>query len=89
MSYPTPMDVAEAEDRESMTDPFEDELAKCSVLYTENLVTEREALIAELATAKAQLTIVNDQLCRDQARLAEAMRLLAKEGIHMDDHGCW
>lgn len=75
MSYPTPMDVAESEDREAMTDPFADELAKCSVLYTQNLVAEREALIAELATAKA--------------RLAEAMRLLAKEGIHMDDHGCW
>jgi hypothetical protein len=23
------------------------------------------------------------------ARLAEALRLLAQEGIHMDDHGCW
>ena len=47
MTYPTPMDVAEAEDREAMTDPFADELAKCSVLYTENLVAEREALIAK------------------------------------------
>ncbi|CAK0777820.1 hypothetical protein CCP3SC15_580025 [Gammaproteobacteria bacterium] len=55
MSYPTPMDVAETEDREAMTDTFADELAKCSVLYTENLVVEREALIAELATAKARL----------------------------------
>lgn len=24
-----------------------------------------------------------------RVRLAEAMRLLAREGIHMDDHGCW
>ena len=32
-------------------------------------------------------------LCNERdalnVRLAEAMRLLAKEGIHMDDHGCW
>lgn len=107
MNYPTPMDVAEAEDKEAMTDPFADELAKCSVLYTENLVAEREALIAEIAKEReahiddvarlrrqvdeaVECCIIKDNRnLRLETRLAEAMRLLAKEGIHMDDHGCW
>jgi hypothetical protein len=38
-----------------MTESFDDELAKCSVRYTENLVAEREALIAELARCNASL----------------------------------
>jgi hypothetical protein len=60
MSYPTPMDIAEAEDREALEPISHDDwYALCN---------ERDAL---------------------KTRLAEAMRLLAKEGIHMDDFGCW
>jgi hypothetical protein len=92
MSYP---------DREA--DTFDDELAKCSVLYTENLVAEREALIAENAALAAELAAcktlkpishddwyaLHNKCDALNVQLTEAMRLLAKEGIHMDDHGCW
>ena len=101
MSYPTPMDVAEAEDRDADLSPSERLANICAALeedlnespFTreewERMDAERLELLAANDALSTQLTIVNDQLCRDQARLAEAMRLLAKEGIHMDDHGCW
>lgn len=82
MSYPTPMDVAESEDREAMTDPFADELAKCSVLYTENLVAEREALIAELKECKEKRERYALQVCL----LLDAMR---EAGVHIDEKWCW
>lgn len=82
MSYPTPMDVAESEDREAMTDPFADELAKCSVLYTENLVAEREALIAKLAECTEKRERYALQVCL----LLDAMR---EAGVHIDKKWCW
>ncbi len=88
MSHPTPMDVAEAEDKAAnaldaaLDWPYSREV-------WDQIDAERVELLAANDALSAQLTIINDQLCRDQARLAEAMRLLAKEGIHMDDHGCW
>ena len=87
MSYPTPMDVAEVEDREAMTDPFADELAKCSVLYTQNLVVEREALIAELATAKARLAEA-ERVCAQWCEWNEGLRNQLAEANQLLSSGC-
>jgi hypothetical protein len=102
MSYPTPMDVAEAEDKAAnaldaaLDWPYSREVWDQIDAERVELLAANEALAAELAACKMLKPISHDDwyaLCnvRDalNARLTEAMRLLAKEGIHMDDHGCW
>lgn len=48
-----------------------------------------EEISDRLAIANSSNSDLREERDTLTDRLAEAMRLLAKEGIHMDDHGCW